>query len=228
MRVKELVAATAVAVVMAGGAAASTIKVDYQGNTAHGSYGKATVTLTAPGKLPVANPVSAGAFALNADSLGDFAAWCLDLATTMTPGKNYTVTDSPFSGNSLSEKVIGNIQKLFNTAYAALDLNENAESAGFQLALWELVYETGNKFDVSKGKFKASGDTAAVNFANGLLKGLDGDATQNYEMTFLQSKHSQNLVTANVAPIPLPAAGFLMLGALGGLGLAARKRRKTA
>ena len=186
----------------------------------------------ATGSFPGANPVSAGAFALNADSLGDFAAWCLDLATTMTPGKNYTVTDSPFSGNSLSEKVIGNIQKLFNTAYAALDLTKNAQSAGFQLALWELVYETGNKFDVSKGKFKASGNTtavtAAVNFANDLLKGLDGDATQNYEMTFLQSKHSQNLVTANVAPIPLPAAGFLMLGALGGLGLAARKRRKTA
>lgn len=31
-----------------------------------------------------------------------------------------------------------------------------------------------------------------------------------------------------VAPIPLPAAGFLLIGALGGLGFAARRRRRTA
>ncbi|MFA7408287.1 MAG: THxN family PEP-CTERM protein [Anaerolineaceae bacterium] len=31
---------------------------------------------------------------------------------------------------------------------------------------------------------------------------------------------------ANIAPIPLPAAGFLLLGAIGGLGLVARRRRK--
>ncbi|MFA7433769.1 MAG: VPLPA-CTERM sorting domain-containing protein [Gemmobacter sp.] len=35
-------------------------------------------------------------------------------------------------------------------------------------------------------------------------------------------------VTYAVAPIPLPAAGFLMLGALGGLGLVARRRKNAA
>lgn len=34
--------------------------------------------------------------------------------------------------------------------------------------------------------------------------------------------------TTDLAPIPLPAAGFLMLGALGGLGLLSRRRRKAA
>lgn len=32
-------------------------------------------------------------------------------------------------------------------------------------------------------------------------------------------------IYSNVAPIPLPAAGFLMLGALGALGVAARRRK---
>jgi len=35
-------------------------------------------------------------------------------------------------------------------------------------------------------------------------------------------------VAVPVAPIPLPAAGFLLIGALGGLGLAARRRRRGA
>lgn len=37
-----------------------------------------------------------------------------------------------------------------------------------------------------------------------------------------------SLYVSNMAPIPLPAAGFLMLGALGGLGLLARRRRRAA
>lgn len=37
-----------------------------------------------------------------------------------------------------------------------------------------------------------------------------------------------SIYSKGVTPIPLPAAGFLLIGALGGLGLAARRRRKSA
>jgi len=42
------------------------------------------------------------------------------------------------------------------------------------------------------------------------------------------SQLAQVQVTADVAPIPLPAAGWLLLTAVGGLGVAARRRRKAA
>ena len=54
--------------------------------------------------------------------------------------------------------------------------------------------------------------------------------TQSYKLTFLESndqrgnsQYSQNLVTAS--PVPLPAAGFLLIGALGGLAAVGRRKR---
>lgn len=37
-----------------------------------------------------------------------------------------------------------------------------------------------------------------------------------------------SLYVSGMAPVPLPAAGFLLIGALGGLGLMARRRRRAA
>jgi len=49
------------------------------------------------------------------------------------------------------------------------------------------------------------------------------------EYTFaLRSNLGDVAIQVNVAPIPLPAAGWLLLTAVGGLGLAARRRRKAA
>ena len=76
----------------------------------------------------------------------------------------------------------------------------------------------------------------ARSLANDLLGNLGDPTSDSYVLSFLKSAGhaSQNLVTAELEPpveletVPLPAAGFLLLGALGGLGVLARGKRSTA
>jgi hypothetical protein len=116
---------------------------------------------------------------------------------------------------------------VFDANYATLDTGNNTQAAGFQVALWDALYDTG--WDAGAGVFTvASG--AVRNQANTFLAAASTafGGPKAYNLTFLESRatnpQSQNLVTAT--PVPLPAAAFLLAGALGGL--AALRRRKTA
>lgn len=220
-------------------ASASTITLTYQtpGNI-FGSNGSAGVHLISPRNVNA----SAGGFAVKGNISGNsaletFTAWCLDITTAINLNVGYDVTTTPFDVAPLTSARITNILALFNTGLTGLDLTMGRNSAGFQLALWELVYEnTGNPFNVSVGNFLATSSNAnAIIKANSLLAGLGGVKTGNYGLTFLQAYHhrSQNLVTGNpipevIQPVPVPAAGLLLFGALAGTGLLARlRRRKT-
>lgn len=221
--------------------------------SAHNGYGRTGIKIKDP--TPVLSSdgwlnVSAGAFDVTVTSgshgvahlANSFAAFCLDLDQWLSMPSQYEVTSTPFAGNALSSMQNGAIQALFNTGYNPANLGNDAYSAGFQLALWEIVNEVldvGETYDVTTGDFftknEDSGDNAARTAANTLLAGLTGPQTGNWRLVFLQSRDgndggdkrdSQNLVT--VAPVPLPAAGWVFLAALGGLGLAARRRRRAA
>ena len=220
------------ALLMSGAAFAAPILISTQVNGSyHGSYGSASVNIDSATNPDVTiNGASAGAFALTGDLDGNgpaenFAAFCLDIAHYLSLPGYYTITTSPFASDPLTTTQIGNVQTLFDMAFGSLTLTSNAQSAGFQLALWEIIYETTGTLSVGNGNFTASGNTGAVNFANTLLGNLvsAGPVTQVYNLTCLESQNGQDLVTAS--PVPLPAAGLLLLAALGGLGLA--RRRKT-
>jgi hypothetical protein len=171
---------------------------------------------------------SAGGFRLT-DGTNKFVAWCLDVFDYLSlPGK-YDITTTPFTNREvLSPTKIGNIQSLFDNNYSDAMLTNNNESAGFQMALWELIYETGNVFDVSAGGWSATAATSAVNYANSFLGNLGASASQHFNLTFYQGLdprdgYGQNLVSAT--PVPLPAtAGLLALGLLGLFGLAGRRK----
>ena len=94
------------------------------------------------------------------------------------------------------------------------------KAAGFQLALWEVVY--GDDYNLATGAFQGAGDATVQGCADGYLAATAkyGSGPKRMNLTFLESLndadggHHQNLVTTT--PVPLPAAGLMLLGAFGG------------
>lgn len=240
-RTFKLAAATAAAALLSLSvpalASPTPFKVSQQQSNVHGTNGSVNITITSPaGSIGT----SAGSFALTSDAakgpvIGDFIAWCLDIGHWLNLPSTYSVTTSPFNPDGSITAVVATLTQLVNTAYKGV-LGNATDSAAFQLALWEIVNEGSGNYDVNDGDFKASGNLAVRNQANAFLDNLTGTATGNYKLTYLQSESSmqrfaegqpsQNLVT--ISEVPLPAAGLLLIGALGGLGMFARRRKAAA
>lgn len=191
-----------------------------------GSNGHAAVNVTsiaAPAKSY--NGVGGGFAVTGSDGIGAITAFCVDLMQYLILPTRYTTSDAPATFPTTR---VSMLERLFETGYKGLDLTDNAKSAGFQLAVWEIAFESGSSYDINSGNFKSnwssSGNEAAA-FAQTLLNGLSGPITQNYALSFYLSDSRQDLVS--VSAVPVPAAGWLMIAGLGGLA-ALRRRRKAA
>lgn len=172
-------------------------------------------------------------------SLGSFTAWCLDISHRLMgvgQSQSYSVTSNPYSNSyGLSNSARNRVQSVFDANYASLNLTNGDQAAGFQMALWEAAYEKRtNPLSVSSGLFRAS-STGSTSLANQYLSNAANyTGNQRWNLSFLQVSGygpnrgvntGQNLVT--VSPVPLPAAGLLLLTALAGTGVLARRRRKA-
>ena len=219
-QVLSLLAAGAFAIGAATGASAATVQLTYEGSNAFGSpalYRNVTINLNGRNM-----GVSAGLFRMEDTSSGEgILAWCVDLYNHLRSPAMYDV--SGFGDSGFSAGVKDNVDRLFTGFYA--DVNTRDEAAGFQIALWEIVTETTGAIDLASGIFRATGSALPYSLAGTYLSGLAAAGTGAYDLTFFDSQNntSQNLVNASV--VPVPAAGGLLLAALGGF--AALRRRKT-
>jgi hypothetical protein len=129
--VHKLLAGAAVAALMSTAASASTMTVSEGLDGVFGPNGYSEgVEITNGGDTGNFN---AGLFDLESSVLGQFFAFCIDLDNTLSLSATYDMQVP--SQISASEQV--RIDKLFTKAYA--DVDTNAEAAGFQLALWEII-----------------------------------------------------------------------------------------
>ena len=231
----KLAAATALAALISAGAASATTMTLRYDNPAVGS-GFERVDV----KTPEKNNVNAGAFNMkDQDTLESFTVFCLDLLANIYPKRDYgyKTTETPFSNSVDLMTIDGSgytgvdrIQRIFDAGYSTALVNK-VSSAGFQVALWNAVYDTDWSVSQGAGEFYQVGTenedvrSAANTF---LSAAMDYRGGKKWNLTFLESTatdpRSQNLVT--MAPVPLPAAGFMLLTALGGL-FAARRRKSS-
>jgi hypothetical protein len=210
------------------------------------SAGVGSVNVDLNGSVPTPSyNVLAGGFNVKVGA-DQFIAWCLDILDVISLPSLYSVNNvNPFSGGApsnngplLTATKISNIQALFDSGYNTF-LNaissgaNNGQSAGFQLALWEIVNETAGSYSLTAGNFTAANNNAdriaANTAANSFLTGMTSyQGPKLFNVSYLQAvtANNQNLVT--VSPVPLPAAGLMLLTALGGVAAAYRRKQRKA
>lgn len=220
---KKILTAAALAIGFgAASASASTFDVNAQPTGIFGTVGFEKVKVSL-----LANEVQAGMFHLNGNNgVGDFVAFCVELTQFLNLPQSVTVSPSPFSAAKTAS-----ILKMFDGAMMGATMeatfNTAIKAAGFQLALWEVVYETGASYDLTAGSFTGFGtsatngaavDAQAASYLSGIAGGDENDVTARW----LLNPNQQDLVT--VAPVPLPAAGLLLALGIAGLGFAGRRK----
>ena len=101
--------------------------------------------------------------------------------------------------------------------------------AAFQLALWEAAYETDDQIALSLDDGNRRGTSSNVAIKDTadeyLLKLANWDGSKLFQVNFLDAERltRQDLVMAT--PVPVPAAGLLLIGGLGALGAMKRRRK---
>lgn len=204
--------------------AVTTVSIKWQGlDTSATKF--STVDTTVSATTPVTSNYATSALNYSyADTGASFIAYCIEPnQSNGRAGIARTYNVESFTGVQAQQ-----LQGLFSTAYAGLSTYN--DKAAFQLAVWELVRETGNTLDVNSGSFHISSADAVsgqvATLANSFLaNALAYNGVAHYTLTKLTNAQAQDLITATpLAAVPEPETYALFLGGLGVIGLLARRR----
>ena len=154
---------------------------------------------------------------------GSFVSYCVDLGQYLSFNTSYNAFQYA-AGNA--QTVFGSkyndILKLFSSGYNANTNGSAQKSAGFQIALWEVVYENTGSYNVTDGgiSFCQLGGArrgSRFSWGLGLVQRPEPELAGANEV-----KKKQDVAFAT--PVPEPSAYALMLGGLATVGVMTRRR----
>ncbi len=167
--------------------------------------------------------VNAGGFAGTWNS-GAIVFWCVELTQFFGFGGNYT----DYGASLQSGAAFTMLGQLFNEAYGS-SASDAQHSAAFQLAIWEIVYDS--DLDLGAGGFHiTSGNSTTIAIAQEWLAKL-GNYADTYDLILLHSASHQDFVTFGKPfeklklTVPEPTPFALLAAAMAALLLASRVRR---
>ena len=181
--------------------------------------------------------IGAGEFSGRLTSNGQtvsFLTYCTDIYQGFAFGINYAhelvATGSGHGFTVRQEDLLGKLYTL-----AGRDVDSTNESAAFQLAVWEIVTETGRSLDLLSGSFylEQGASTAQRSLASGwLAQASSSGAAKQFDAQRLYSSTAQDFVVFTPRPpepettlrVPEPASYGLVGLALLGLALAGRRK----
>ena len=223
MRTVPLSPIVAAALALAASAPARADDVTFTG-FAHGSQ-SVDYSLVAP-NVSTSGSAAAGGFATVLNGGPSFVSYCVDLYQHITFGTLYPEYTPPGTSHVfINPRAYDDLGRLYNVAGV---VDTSVEEAAFQIAVWEIAYETTvGPYSLASGAARFSGGTAAssgaLTLASSWLAGVGGAPVRPIDV--IESTDHQDVI---FAPIPEPSSVALMLtGLVVAGGIARRRRAKT-
>jgi hypothetical protein len=189
---------------------------------AHGSE-SVDFSLASP-NVAASGSVSAGGFATVLNGGPSFVSYCVDLYQHIAFGTLYPEYGVPGTSHTFAnDRAYADLGRLYAKAGT---VDTSVKEAAFQIAVWEIAYETtAGPYDLAGGAASFSGGSAsssgALALASSWLAGLGNGSGPG--ISVIESSDHQDVI---FAPVPEPSSVALMVaGLLAGTQVARGRRR---